>query len=119
MRCPPWGHHPDILSQPQAPNYAQNMNEMGGGHGHGRSQERAVAPSPIPPLTLKAEKGHQSPASREGAGRASIWRREEAKNRKSGEEMAEEGLIALAPESDCLVLSLACSVFLLKLQFPS
>lgn len=59
-----------------------------------------------------------------GPGRASVWRREEAKNRRSGEEMAEESQIALAPEPDCLALSLTrCatlnrSVFLLKLQFP-
>lgn len=95
MRCPPRGHHPDILSQPQALNYAQNMNERGGGHGHGQARRGGVTAS-----------------SREGAGRASVWRREEDKNRKSGEEMAEEGLIALAPESDCLALSLACSVSL-------
>lgn len=60
-----------------------------------------------------------------GPGRTSVQRREEAKNRRSGEEMAEEDLIALAPESDCLALSLTCyvtlsrSLFLFELQFPS
>lgn len=48
-------------------------------------------------------------------GRASIWRREKAKNR-SGEEMPEEGLIALALESDCpglLLLVMCLLTFLL------
>ena len=54
-------------------------------------------------------------------GRASVWRREKAKNR-SGEEMAEEGLIALALESTvqvCFYLLCIYLLFLLELQFPS
>ena len=39
-----------------------------------------------------------------------MWGREDAK--KKEEEMAEEGLIALAPESDCPALPLTCYVTL-------
>lgn len=52
-------------------------------------------------------------------GRVSVWKREEAKNRRSGEQMAEEGMIALGLESDCLVLSLTCYVTLCCWSFTS